>query len=333
MRGTSNTRSQTAAGNRRREAVKERMALGDFRRRRVDHARHIEHAGLKLPPAIPEVKRSRTDGGDGCGGCGSGKCRYYARTRLGRHKSGVNLWVFIACPRIGTRRRRGTKPLAQWNTVEGRLRDEATSWPGQKRLIWPELAVRAVQPSADMLPAREASARLCRWISHDGRSGIPKLCADHDIGGDEMPQQRSWSCRAPDAEEHGGRGLHMNTALMECKSVACPKSETAPVMRGFQAEVRSAVRSRERKRLTGRGPALITCGGEKGSSACGRISESWRGSGASLRSSRIQRAKKASAVTSIHCSSNAVISLRRLAAWFRRESSKLSSEVSDASCK
>ena len=159
----------------------------------------------------------------------------------------------------------------------------------------------------------------------------PTMYMGADIGAAEMSHRRSWCRRV--VHEHVGRGLHRNTARMECKSAARPKSETVLVTRGFQAEVRSPARIRERKRRTGRGPALMTCGGEKGSSACGRISEPWHGSGASLRSSRTQRAKKASAVTSIHCSSNAVISLRRLAAWFRRESSKLSREVSDASCK
>ena len=163
--------------------------------------------------------------------------------------------------------------------------------------------------------------------SKDRRDDAGAIGAAH-----EMPQQRSW-CRRVVHEHVGCGGLHRNTARMECKSAARPKSETVAVTRGFQAEVRSSVRIRERKRRTGRGPALITRGGEKGSSACGRISVPWHGSGASLRSSRIQRAKKASAVTSIHCSSNTVISLRRLAAWFRRESSKLSREVSDASCK
>ena len=77
-------------------------------------------------------------------------------------------------------------------------------------------------------------------------------------------------------------------------------------------ELRREARKRPSDR---RGRMGMGCGGEKGSSDCGRMSSvGWPGRAGNLRSSRSQRAKKASAVSSIHCSSNAAISLRRLAA-------------------
>src|SRR5690242_7394535 len=91
---------------------------------------------------------------------------------------------------------------------------------------------------------------------------------------------------------------------------------------------------RERKRRSGwRGRTAMLSGGEKGRSVCARTSGGSPGCASNWRSSRTQRARRASAASAIHCSSNTAISLRRLAVWFKRESSKLSSDVLDASCK
>jgi len=97
-------------------------------------------------------------------------------------------------------------------------------------------------------------------------------------------------------------------------------------------QARCEGRREARKRRSGwRGRTAMLCGGAgQGGWARGRMSSGWSGCEGNLRSSRTQRAKKAAEVSSIHCSSNAEISLRRLAAWFRRESSKLSSEGFDA---
>ena len=169
------------------------------------------------------------------------------------------------------------------------------------------------------------SRRLYRRISHDTQGRTVAFCAKNDGGGMEGLIGVLGTVGGALRMNAGAYGTQFGRSSAKRNSIRSAQ---------FQAEVRSPVRIRERKRRTGwRGPTLIICGGAKGSSACGRISDPWPGCEGSLRSSRTQRAKKASAVTSIHCSSNAAISLRRLAAWFRRESSKLSSEVSDASCK
>lgn len=96
----------------------------------------------------------------------------------------------------------------------------------------------------------------------------------------------------------------------------------------------SPLRIRGRKRRTDwRGPMSTIRARKRGSSACAGVLTGSPQGGDFLRSSRTQRATIASASSSIHCSSNTAISLRRLAAWLSRESSKLWSDRSDASCK
>jgi len=73
MRGTSNTSSQTAGGDPRREAVKERMAV-------------MEAEG------------------------GFRQVQIFCSNATGPSQIMENVWVFIACLRIGTRRRRAEKP-------------------------------------------------------------------------------------------------------------------------------------------------------------------------------------------------------------------------------
>lgn len=69
----------------------------------------------------------------------------------------------------------------------------------------------------------------------------------------------------------------------------------------------------------------------KGSSFCGISSREIASDGGRLRRSRTHRARRACELSSIHWSSSAVISRRRLAALFKRESSKLSRDGLDAS--
>src|SRR5689334_23125802 len=85
----------------------------------------------------------------------------------------------------------------------------------------------------------------------------------------------------------------------------------SPLTPRGQAEV--LLRRDRRRRSAGRCGSAAACAGEKGSSASVGASGG-RSVAGNLRSSRTQRAKRASAVSSIHCSSNAAIFLRRLAA-------------------
>ena len=78
---------------------------------------------------------------------------------------------------------------------------------------------------------------------------------------------------------------------------------------------RAAARREVRMRRTEwRAGTAIVCGSEKGSSASGSKSGGGCACCASLRSSRTHRANRAWAVSSIHWSSNAAISRRKLAA-------------------